>query len=601
MVARTLGVVESALVPSGEGAAHRSKKPSPTAAEQAARARTLFAQGDHKTAVGLAQTALAADPDSIDALAVLGELALLRRNNEQAAKMLQRAHDLAPNDVHLSAVLGEALLGQERWGEAESILHETLRLNPAEPRALLAMARLHEAQGSTLAAIEMLQQSRRLYPASKEISLRLGHALKKAGRLLEAVAAYRRTVGVDTPIAMVDPVAGPVRVAFIVQYPQGWTSLKSVWEAFAADPDFAVTVIACPNKPPHQVEGGSEAIYSFLDQQGVPYTRWNKHPLRPHFADLVFFQLPYDVTRAAPLSVPEIFKLVPRLAYVPYALEIGGGDENVNLLLNLPLHQFAWAVFARSARHKAAFARHCAGGDAHVVVTGHPKMDARPKASTPPDPDLARFAAGRKLVLWNPHYDVRPDGTAFGHGFSTILRWQQFLPEEFSRRQDLAFVIRPHPLFFDTLVQRRIMTRAQIDAFVARCDAAGNIQIDRRPSYLPVFAAATAIISDASSFILEFAATGKPVLYLHNPHGPGLNADGVFVRDYCATAETEAEIVRFLDETAAGLDPRGAARRAAYPEFMHLPPEGVGQAIKQAVLARFAAEAMAAEPIRTAV
>ncbi len=591
MITKTLGVIERAL----------SGRPSQTVstvtpASQAVEARALLAKGDFTRAFALAKTALAADPRAVDALAVIGEIAQLREESALAEKAFRQAHELAPRDVQISAGLGEALVGQGKLREAEAILNKVSTNSPTEARVWLALARLREAQGNHPAAVAVLEQAVRLHPGASGILLRLGHALKKSGRLLDAVTAHRRALGVDEPLPVVDPATRPVRVAFIVQYPQGWTSLKSVWAALAADANFIPLIIACPNKPPHQVEGGSDAIYAFLESQGVPFTRWNEFPLERNFADIVFFQLPYDVTRTPALSVPEIFKLVPRLAYVPYALEIGGGTENVNLLLNLPLHQYAWAVFARSARHKAAFAQRCASGAEHVIVTGHPKMDALRNLETVRDAELERFIAGRRMVLWNPHYDVRPNGTPFGAGYATFLRWWKFLPEEFARRPDLALVMRPHPLFFDTLVQRRVMTQAEIDGFLARCAAAGNIHIDRRPSYLPVFAASAAIMSDASSFILEYGATGRPLLYLHNPHGPGLNEDGEFVRDHCATAQDEAAIVRFLDDVAAGRDPRGDTRRAAYATFMQPAPEGVGQAIKRAIEERLAAEAKMLNP-----
>ena len=89
------------------------------------------------------------------------------------------------------------------------------------------------------------------------------------------------------------------------------------------------------------------------------------------------------------------------------------------------------------------------------------------------------------------------------------------------------------------------------------------------------------MISDLSSFILEYAVTGKPLLYLKNPKGPATNADGEFF-DYCARAETEEQIGAFLDEVEAGVDSCAAVRRSRIAEFMYVPDEGVGTAAKRA-------------------
>jgi glycosyltransferase involved in cell wall biosynthesis len=584
MLERTMALVDAALANAAVS------DPKATARLQAESARALLEKGNGAEALKAANLALASDSRCIEALAVLGDIAL-PQDASMAEKAYRLAASLAPNDSGLAAAVGEALLAQGKKREAGDVLRAAAKTGPGRIRLLIVTARWHRAEGRGSDAAAQLRLAAPL-AASAADRIRIGHELRLCGRTLESIAHYRKAAGVDEPVPTIDPSSKPVRVAFLVQYPQGWTSIRSVWEAFWDDRRFDPFIIACPNKPPNQVEGGSDAIYTFLEENHVPFTRWDEFVLKPGFADVLFIQLPYDITRPPPLHVAELIKLVPRLAYVPYALEIGGGAENISLLTNLPLHQFAWAVFARSGRHKAAFARFCSSGDSHVVVTGHPKMDCLRSAPRIPDPDLERFVDGRRMVIWNPHYDARPDGSEWGRGYSTFLRWWRHMPQQMASRRDLAFVIRPHPLFFDTIRQRGLMAPAQLDEFLSSCVAAGNIQIDRRTSYLPVFAASSAMMSDASSFVLEYAGTGRPLLYLHNPRGPGLNSDGEFVRDYCETAQTEAEIAKFLDGVQAGADERGDARRAAFRgDFMHLPDEGAGEAIKSAVLERLKKEA----------
>jgi hypothetical protein len=434
-------------------------------------------------------------------------------------------------------------------------------------------------------------------PNDHALALRCGRALKRSGRAIEALTMFRRPLGENTSVAAIDPRTQVVRVAFIVQYAPGWSSLESVWQALREDPQFSVIVIACPFQHENAIEGGADSIYGFLESRGVAFTRWENFPLKPGFADVVFVQSPYDNTRPEPLRTPALLKLVPRLAYVPYGLEIGGGETNASHQFNLPLQQMAWAVFARSPRHKAMFAKHCATGDTHVEITGHPRMDAiRALSSLPADDEFTAFACGRKIVFWNPQFDVRPDGT----GYSTFMVWQQFLLEAFAQRQELAFVIRPHPLFFGTLESRGVWSATQVSEFLGRVERAGNILIDRRASYLPIFAASAAMISDASTFLIEYLGTGKPLCYLHNAKGPQLNSDGEFIRAHIATAERENDITSFLDNIETCLDGQAAQRMTRYAEVMHQPPEGVAAAIKRALLTRLASEAAQMAPAAAA-
>lgn len=495
-------------------------------------ARARLEAGDAVTALEQARRAFAADPDCVPAMAVLAELALRQDNPALAARLLERAQRLAPGNAGVAAA------------------------------------------GS-----------------------RLGGLLRRQGRLRDGLNWQRRALGAPGPLPPLDPSVRPVRVAFLVQHPQGWTSLESVWRALTEDPRFQARVIAARYDHPYPTDGGPDAIFGFLTRLGIPHERWEQAKLGPDFADIVFLQNPYDVTRPAPLRVPNLARWVPRLAYVPYGLEIGGGERNNTMVMNLPLQQVAWLVCARSERQREAYGRHCEGGNVHVAVTGHAKLDALRDLPLGDPAGFDAFAAGRRLVGWNPHFDIRPKaGSPCGEGFSTFTRWWEPMLAAFAARPDLALVIRPHPLLFGTLESRRIWSPAQVQEFHRAVQAAGNVRLDREGSYLPLFARADAMISDASSFILEYAAMGRPLLYLHNPDGPGLNDDGEFVRDHLDWAEQESDLAAFLDQVAAGRDPRGESRRRAYSGYMHQPPGGAGAAVRDAILARIADETPALQP-----
>lgn len=568
------------------------------ASKSAGKARMLFEQGDINGALNQSGSALKQDGACIAAITVLADIALIKHNGVLAEKLLRQALRLAPKEAGIMAALAEALIMQSKTKEAEIATNDALRIQPDQLRALLAYAKLHEESGHPSEGLKSLRLAVEYHPKSPMAANRLGLALRLQGRLLDGLAWQRRALGIVDKMTTVDPCKGPVRIAFLVQHPQGWTSLESVWRAMAEDPAFAPVIIAAPYRHPYPSEGGPDAIFGFLTKQGVPFVRWEQFPLKPGFADVVFVQNPYDITRPAPLRTRELLKLVPRLAYVPYGLEIGGGNTNATNQFNLPLQQAAWAIFARSPRHRAMFAKHCAAGDQHVTVTGHPRLDLlQAIEKLPACAALSRFARGRKIIFWNPQFDIRADGT----GYSTFLLWQDFLLQEFTLRQDLALVIRPHPLFFGALESRRIWSREQVDAFVHRVEHSGNIVIDRDASYLPVFGVSAAMLSDASTFLLEYAATGKPFLYLHNAKGPSLNSDGEFIRAHAYSAETAEAIKAFLDQVACGQDPRATERNAAYPEVMHRPAGGVAAAIKDQLLARLAAEASTATPATTTV
>lgn len=571
---------------------------------------------DHANATHIARRAQKLDPRLAAAHHWVGRLALLEaaalrdfahwRATGHGLRALRQSAALAPTRPEYRFELGLALRQAGLFAEAAASFVQTLELDPENAIALFCLGEAHFRAGDYDRAAEAFAQGLALAPADRHLLRWLGHARKRQGRPAEAYALYHRAAD---PAAAPPALAGPRgrrRVLFLVQHGPSWSCTESVHAAFAADPKWEATIVALPYAHPfyNGAQDDANEIFGFLEQRRIPHVRWDNFRLAPGCADVIFVQNPYDVTRPEGWRVPDLLRHGARLAYVPYGLEIVGGERANGLVMDMPLQQLAWMVFARSERQKRAYAEHCLSGAAHVVVTGHTKFDALreqlPRADTTA---LTRFAAGRTLIAWNPHFDIQLNGTRFGAGISTFLRWHEFLLEEFARRPGLALVLRPHPLFVATLEERGVMAQGQIQAYFERCTASGRVFIDREASCLPLFAAAAAMLSDASSFVFEFAATGKPLLYLHNPHGPPLNSDGDFVHRHLYTAERESEIRDFLDLVEAGRDPRAEARRAAFPDYIHQPPGGVGLAVKRAVDAQLACEGVlpGAESERIAV
>ena len=546
----------------------------------------FFQSGDIGKSFDLARRAFAMNQRSFAAAKLMAEAFLkLGARAADAEKLLLHALGLNFEDLEIRPALAEACFQAGQIDKAMEWIRESIARNPENLRAMRVLAKIHKAGDDLPSAIETLELAVSSHPNCLETKYEYALLLRKAGKLHEGLTIQLKLLGVSG-LPAIDPSVKPIRVAFLAQHPQGWTNFESVWEAMLNDSCFEVSVISAPYLHPYPPEGGPDAIYNFLDKRGIPHCRWDSGVVMPNFADVLFVQNPYEVTRPPALRIGSLQKLVPRLAYIPYGLEIGGGQENAENQYNLPLQQRAWRVFARSSRQKGMFACHCGSGDSHVVVTGHPKIDPIKNLGKQIDPELAAFAGTKKVFLWNPQFDIRPDGT----GFSTFLIWNDFLVKEFQKRSDAYLIIRPHPLFFGTLEARKIWDSQQIERFLRECLDSPNILIDRRPSYLPVFAASSALISDASSFLLEYAATGKPVLYLPNRRGPQLNSDGEFVEKHCQIGETKEQIRRFLDDVALGKDRNAHSRMEAYKSFMHFSKIGAGQEIKSEILRRLREE-----------
>ena len=366
-----------------------------------------------------------------------------------------------------------------------------------------------------------------------------------------------------------------VRVAFIVMSATTWPSLQSVWAACNRDPRFDVRVILAPNTYLDRQSKEFNQARAFLIRDDIPFTYGYEGILDDFRPEVVFVPSAYIDMLPYYLGAGALEAVGARIAYVPYGLEIGGGGFNMQYQFNLDLHNRAWRIFARSVSHRRMFARYCESGSGHVRVVGSPRLDQISRLNACDASELEAWIGRRKAILWTPHFSEGPSAA-----WSTFGRYRDHILEIFAKRAKThVLIFRPHPLLFSHLRTTGYWTTEEEAAFRQRIAAAENVVLDESGSYLPAFKAAHALMADAGSFLLEFFATGKPLLYLSPEGGIGLN-DDANLADYLYVCRGSADIARFVEAVGKGRDPMATQRRAGLSQFFHIPEKGtVGEAI----------------------
>jgi tetratricopeptide (TPR) repeat protein len=551
--------------------------------ETMARARECAAEGKFAAATKLALAELEREPLCAVARVLFGEIALHKGDAVRAEKLFRAV--LAVSAVNAPAVTGlvDALRGQGRLREADETLERLLQREPHSVAGRLALARLRVAQNQPAIAEAILRHAAGGHDAP-EVAWALGDFLKRTGRVLEALGWHRHALGCDDWIAVVDPARRPVRVAFLLERAADWDAIAGVWRALQADARFSPQVLAAP-----RTVAELRRIESLPEARAAGVQRWAETAPRADFADVLFLQNATDEFRPEALDARTLLALVPRVALLPATLE---ACENVSPVRDraAALLRCAWLVYASDERERAELARDGCTGAAHIEVTGHPKLDL---LRTPCEPgDFFPHRPVKRIVLWSPSADARPStAKTWSDGSSTFERWAAVLLDEIRRRPGLGLLIRPESGLFENLEQRGIWPRAKIDDFLREAAAIENVAIDLAPSSRPAFAAAAAMVADPSAALVEFAATGKPLLFLHNPHGPRLRTSAAFVGRCASVAQTPAQIREFLEDVETGRDPLAEVRRHEAMHFFPRKGGSAGEAIKDALLARLTAEA----------
>ena len=159
-----------------------------------ARAAELFAKGERLRAEQLCRRVLNQDPNNVDALRFLAEIAARRRQWGEAEKMLQRAVDVAPEFLPAWHALIGVYREQDEYEKCLAAADAVLERDPANPNMLCERANVSTLAGRHDEAIATYRQALELAPSHAGSLAGLGHALKTVGRTREAIAAYRRCI-----------------------------------------------------------------------------------------------------------------------------------------------------------------------------------------------------------------------------------------------------------------------------------------------------------------------------------------------------------------------------------------------------------------------
>jgi hypothetical protein len=227
-----------------------------------------------------------------------------------------------------------------------------------------------------------------------------------------------------------------VRICILGEFGESWDSLDSIWRAFYNDKNCHVVVVALQNE--EYAKTVTCKLEDALIHSEVPFVKPEFYNFDVDQPDVVFFHNPYEGLREPRFRFSEISKKVARTIYIPYGFEIGDGKLRKHTQFNNPIQQYAWKVFVRSKLFKTMYGKYCESGNRHVVVIGHPMVDAILNIDkTKLNHKLVNDCKGKTVFFWNPHYGE----TIERNDFSTFLRWKEFLLALFEKRDDIFLIL----------------------------------------------------------------------------------------------------------------------------------------------------------------
>lgn len=160
-------------------------------------ALTFHNRGQLAEAAGLYRKILDSDPNSADALHLLGVIELQNRDAEKGLALMDRAMALRPVDPDILSNRGLALFGLQRVDEALESYDRALAIRPRDPKSLNNRGNALRALGRAEDAIASYDSALAMAPDFTDAFVNKANLLQDLNRFLEALACYDRALAID--------------------------------------------------------------------------------------------------------------------------------------------------------------------------------------------------------------------------------------------------------------------------------------------------------------------------------------------------------------------------------------------------------------------
>ncbi len=357
------------------------------------------------------------------------------------------------------------------------------------------------------------------------------------------------------------PASAPVTVAFLAREHTFWHGFASIVEECRRRPRLRPIVVLKDGEADGSLP--QEHPTELLRAQGVRVVgeyAWKILDERP---EVLFLQKPYVLVQDD--YVPEVLIAHGiRPVLIPYCTESLGGDNFLQqYFCTTP---YFWRTFASGELSAGLYRRLKHLPPQSVPITGNPEYDLLGDAvHFPKYKEIRQMAAGRRVVLWTPHYAMTPPfqwstWDTLGTDMARLLAWH---------KKDVFVVLRPHQLLrhlcFAWSTGQKVGKRHAALFNILR--EAKNFCLDVRGTCLETVLACDALISDVSSMLAKAMRLGKSVLATVRPDSDGMGPAQDVANAWMHQATDIRGVERFLLRILRNEDPLRPVPDAVLDDF----------------------------------
>lgn len=339
-----------------------------------------------------------------------------------------------------------------------------------------------------------------------------------------------------------------IKVVFFCQEYSTFLSYKSLYDKMKKSEKFICSLVHIPFFHVDKASNEKDEIDEYKRNGYDEIISHDSFKLNEMSPDIAFYLKPYDLIPKE-FYIDEIEKVIDKVIYIPYGMEIGAAQESIRYQFQLPLHEKAWKCISYCDEHYSRACKYSLTKGKNFVQIGHPRFDLSQLDLTNNENyiDIKKKAGNRKIVLYNPHFTIEDGDTwgAFKQFGMEILRY-------FKEHNDMVLLYRPHPFFKEAFLKEYANDKKTVDEYNDIVNNSDNIIYDKSQDYLVSVHVSDFMISDASSLIPEYLIYNKPIIYTKKKNASGLNNKKM--QDLLYSCDTIDDVIKYVELLKDGID-----------------------------------------------
>lgn len=327
-----------------------------------------------------------------------------------------------------------------------------------------------------------------------------------------------------------------LKVVFYIYDSCKW-KCQTIYDEMLKNPRFEPVIIVTKNSatnlenPSFQTKEEVLATYEFFKSKGMNVELGfdfdkNKHiPFEKFNPDIIIYQHPWYVETSQGPVVCSKFALT---AYVPY-------DIPTTVLpseYNLRFYQYVENFYVFNNELKEFYAPRMDNNGTNLKAVGAPSLDV-----------LTEQKNQKNYVIYAPHWTINHSNTI---AYGTFAQNGKFILHYAKKHPEYKWVFKPHPMLKKAIIDNKFMTHDEVEKYYSDWENFGKACFDG--DYFDIFNDSKLMITDCSTFLIEYLVTGNPIIRLVSKNAPDYNINAQIAVDNCYNSENNSDLEKLLDE-----------------------------------------------------